>query len=145
MVSKPQFEKIALSFPGAVRKPSYGKPSILIAKKFFTRLRDEDNSLVLIVGSIDERDMLLDVDPDMFHITAHYKDYPAVLARLAKIDAKTLRGMLTQYWRRIAPKRFLKDGDDATASSSAGAKRPGKKPRKGAASPRPRGEKKARR
>ena len=40
MVSKAQFEKIALSFEGAEKGMSYGKPSFLLFKKFFTRLRD---------------------------------------------------------------------------------------------------------
>ena len=71
-------------FPGAVERPSYGKPVFLIAKKFFTRLRAEDDSLVLFVGSIDERDMLLEAEPALFHITDHYKNYPTVLVRIEK-------------------------------------------------------------
>src|SRR3954454_20396547 len=81
-LSKAQVKKIVLSFPGANESTSYGYPSFKIEKKFFTRLRAEDNSLVLIVGSMDERDMLLEADPKLFHITPHYKDYPSVLARL---------------------------------------------------------------
>ncbi|MDE2183175.1 MAG: MmcQ/YjbR family DNA-binding protein [Alphaproteobacteria bacterium] len=108
MVSKTQFEKIALSFEGVEKGESYGKPAFLLAKKFFTRLRQEDNSAVLIVGSIDERDMLIEVEPGIFHVTSHYKDYPAVLARLAKADSKTLQGLLAQHWRRSAPKSLLK-------------------------------------
>ena len=97
-----------LSFPGAEEGTSYGYPSYKVAGKFFTRLRDEDDSLVMIVGSIDERDMLLAADPSVFHITDHYKNYPDVLVRIAKIDAKTLRGMLERRWRAIAPKKLTK-------------------------------------
>jgi len=105
MVSKAQYEKIALSFEGVEKGTSYGKPAFLLGKKFFTRLREEDASIVLVVGSIDERDMLLELDPELFHITAHYKDYPAILARLAKIDARHLRGLLQQHWIRVAAKK----------------------------------------
>jgi hypothetical protein len=108
MVSKTQFEKIALSFESVEKGSSYGKPSFLHGKKFFTRLRDEDGSVVLFVGSIDEREMLMEVEPDIFHVTAHYKDYPMVLARLAKIDAKTLHGMLHRRWLSGAPKKLVK-------------------------------------
>ena len=31
---------------------------------------------MLFVGSIDERDMLIEADPALFHITDHYKNYP---------------------------------------------------------------------
>jgi hypothetical protein len=108
-LTKPQMKKIVMSFPGANESTSYGYPSFKIEKKFFTRLRSEDNSLVLVVGSIDERDMLLESEPALFHITPHYQNYPSVLARLEKLDAKTLRGMLERRWRQIASKRLQKE------------------------------------
>jgi len=105
-VSRAQYKKIALSFPGGNEKPSYGKPSFFIDKKFFTRWRDEENSIVLIVDSIDERDMLLEADPKTFFITEHYRNYPSVLAYAARLDTKTLRGMLGRRWQKIAPKKL---------------------------------------
>ncbi|HLJ00262.1 MAG TPA: MmcQ/YjbR family DNA-binding protein [Bradyrhizobium sp.] len=115
-ISKADFRKIALSFPEASEKPSYGKPSFFIAKKFFTRLRDEDDSIVWIVGSIDERDHLLEMDSKTYFITEHYRDYPAVLVRTARIDKAMLRKMLERRFRAIAPKRVLKEMDaQATA------------------------------
>jgi hypothetical protein len=105
-VTPAELKRIALSFPGVEEGSSYGKPSFLLAKKFFTRLRSEDNSIVLIVGSMDERDMLLESDPAQFHITAHYKDYPSVLVRMEKANAESLRAMLERRWRAIAPKKL---------------------------------------
>jgi len=103
--------EIALSFPGAVEGTSYGKPAFLVGSKFFTRLRDEDDSVVLMVGSIDERDMLLESDPKLFHITEHYRNYPAILGRLKNLDAATLRAMLTPRWRHLAPRKLVKEHD----------------------------------
>jgi hypothetical protein len=114
-VTAAQLREIALSFPGAIEATSYGKPSFHVGKKFFTRLRAEDNSIVLIVGSIDERDMLLESDPALFHITEHYRDYPSVLVRLGQLDATTLHGMLERRWRAIAPKKLLSSSDATTA------------------------------
>ena len=51
-LTKAQIKTIVLSFPGTLEKPSYGKPAFLVEKKFFTRLRAEDDSLVLFVGSM---------------------------------------------------------------------------------------------
>ena len=114
-ISKADLRKIALSFPEANEKPSYGKPSFFIAKKFFTRLRDEDASIVWIVGSIDERDHLLEMDPKTYFITEHYRDYPSVLVRTARIDKTMLRKMLERRFRAIAPKKVLKEMDAAAA------------------------------
>ncbi len=106
-LTKARLKKIALSFPGASEGTSYGKPAFLVNGKFFARLRDEDEALVLIVGSIDERDMLLESDPALFFITEHYKNYPSVLARLSRLDEATLQGMLERRWRTIAPKKLV--------------------------------------
>jgi hypothetical protein len=117
-ISKADLRRIALSFPEASEKLSYGKPSFFIAKKLFTRLRDEDASIVWIVGSIDERDHLLEMDPRTYFITDHYRDYPSVLVRIARIDKTILRKMLERRFRAIAPKKVLKEMDAAAASAS---------------------------
>lgn len=104
-----QFRTIALAFPGTTEGTSYGMPAILLLKKFFTRLRPEDNSLVLNVGSIDERDMLIEAEPATFHITEHYRNYPAVLARLERLDAARLKAMLERRWRVMVPKKMLRE------------------------------------
>src|SRR4051794_21565890 len=80
-----EMEAIVMSFPGAEKGMSYGRPSYLVNGKFFTRLRREDASLVLMEVSFDEREMLMEAEPATFHFTAHYKDYPAVLARMASL------------------------------------------------------------
>jgi hypothetical protein len=108
-ITKAELKKIALSFPEAHEKLSYGKPTFFIAKKFFTRLREEDASIVWSVDSIDERDHLIEIDPKTYFITDHYRDYPYVLVRIARIDKAMLRKMLERRWRAIAPKKLQKD------------------------------------
>ncbi len=115
-ITKAQFKKIALSFPEANEKLSYGSPAIFIAKKFFTRLRSQDDSIVWIVGSIDERDHMLEMDPKTYFITDHYKDYPSVLVRTSRIDQTMLKKMLERRWRAIAPKKLIREVDDAVAA-----------------------------
>ena len=122
-ISRAQLRKIALSFPGANEKPSYGKPSYFIEKKFFTRLRDEDDSIVWIIGSIDERDHLIEMDPRTYFITEHYRDYPAVLVRTSRISETMLKKMLERRWRAIAPKKLLRVIDEAAATKPARAKK----------------------
>ena len=123
-VTAAQLKKIALSFPEANEKPSYGKPSYFVAKKFFTRLRAEDNSVVFIVDGMDQRDLMLELDPQTYHITDHYKDYPAVLVRMERISTEELQTMLARRWRKIAPKKLLKEMDEKQNLSSPATTRP---------------------
>ena len=106
-----QFHDVVMAFPETEFTTSYGLPSYKSFGKFLTRLRKEDDSVVLGQVPFDEREMLCEADPETFHFTDHYKNYPCVLARLKALDAKTLRGYLTRQWRYNAPKKWLKAFD----------------------------------
>ncbi|HEV7159197.1 MAG TPA: MmcQ/YjbR family DNA-binding protein [Caulobacteraceae bacterium] len=103
-----EMRAICLSFPGVEEGTSYGRPAFLVNKKFFTRLRSEDASVVLMEVGFDEREMLIEAEPETFHFTAHYKDYPAVLARIATLHPGSFRNFLERRWRKIAPKALVR-------------------------------------
>jgi hypothetical protein len=111
-----EMDAIVMAFPGAEKGVSYGQPSYKVNGKFFTRLRREDQSLVLLEISFDEREMLMEAEPQTFHFTAHYKDYPSVLARIASLNPGSLQAFLDRRWRKIAPKKWVKERDAQTAS-----------------------------
>ena len=75
--------KLALAFPDVQEGSSYGTPGFKVRGKFMLRLKEDGESLAVRVGSIEERDMMLQADPRVFFITDHYQNYPAVLVRLA--------------------------------------------------------------
>ena len=107
-----ELKAMVLAFPETEEGFSYGHPAFKSFGKFLTRLRSEDNSLVLHC-SFDEREMLMEAEPETFHLTPHYQNYPSVLARLERVDAGTVKGMLERRWRATAPKSFLKAWDAA--------------------------------
>jgi hypothetical protein len=53
----------------------------------------EPGSLVVVVGD-DERDELIEGDPDTYYIKDHYVPWPTVLVRLSRIDDVALRDLL---------------------------------------------------
>lgn len=106
-----EMREIIMSFPGAEEGVSYGAPAYKVNGKFFTRLRGEDQSVVLMGVSFDERDMLMEAEPKTFHITPHYKDYPSVLARIETLHPGSFRSFLERKWRQIAPKKLIKAFD----------------------------------
>ncbi|HEX3916989.1 MAG TPA: MmcQ/YjbR family DNA-binding protein [Caulobacteraceae bacterium] len=110
-----EVREIILSFPDVTEGKSYGHPAFQVNKKFFTRYRRDDDSLVLLDVSHDEREMLVEAEPATFHFTAHYKDYPAVLARIASLHPGSLRNFLERRWRKIAPKKLVRERDAAAA------------------------------
>ena len=59
----------------------------------------------------DEREALMQADPDVFTNHPHYAPYPLLLVRPGHIDPDWAKARLTRTWRDLAPKRFLKDWD----------------------------------
>jgi hypothetical protein len=114
-----EMRAIILAFPGTEEGMSYGSPAFKVNGKFFTRLRREDASVVLVDVSFDEREMLIAAEPETFHLTPHYKDYPSVLARIESLHPGSFRNFLERRWRKIAPKKLVKDWDAANPTSPA--------------------------
>ena len=110
-MSPEEMKAIVMSFPGAEEGMSYGSPSFKVNGKFFTRLRRDDQSMVLMDVSFDEREMLMEAEPATFHLTPHYKDYPCVLARIATLHPGSFRNFLDRRWRKIAPKKLVRERD----------------------------------
>jgi len=100
--------QIALAFPGVGERLSYYKtPAFTARKKFLARKHQEEkDALVLMVGEF-EQGMLIQLNPDVFYITDHYRGSAAVLVRLNAIDPLDLQEALEKAWRKIALKRDI--------------------------------------
>lgn len=103
-----ELDALVLAFPATETGTTHGWPSFKAAGKFFTRLRPEDDSVVVYVDSLDHRDMLMEAEPETFHITDHYRGYPIVLARLASVDAGWLHAALEKRWLKLVPRSISK-------------------------------------
>jgi NTP pyrophosphatase (non-canonical NTP hydrolase) len=60
----------------------------------------------------DTRDFLMQVNPEAYYITDHYKNYPYVLVRLQHADLEDLKGHLLRTWRSTAPKKLIRELDN---------------------------------
>ncbi len=106
MINFESVRRLLLALPGVEEGPCFGTPGFRVRGKFFARLRDDGETLVVKCGD-DERDLRMQADPETFFTTDHYRGYPTVLVRLARVDSRTLRGLLEAAWRRGAPKRLV--------------------------------------
>jgi hypothetical protein len=97
--------RLILALPGIEEGRSYGLPSFLLAGRFFARFRDDDTVLVVQLGDISDRDVLMQLDPAVFFFTEHYRDYPAVLIRLAQVPVPLLKDVLHEAHQAVAAQR----------------------------------------
>jgi hypothetical protein len=102
--------RLALALPGVEEGTSYGTPAFRVKGKFFVRLREDGESIVVKVGD-DERDLLMEADPDAFFTTDHYRGYPSVLVRLSRVREADLAEVLDQAWARLAPPKLVAQRD----------------------------------
>jgi hypothetical protein len=104
-VSVADARRLLLGLPDIATGRSYGMPSFLLDGRFFARFRDDATVLVLQLGTIAEREVLMELDPGAFFFTEHYRNYPAVLIRLADVPATLLVDVVTEAHRQVAAKR----------------------------------------
>jgi len=63
------------------------------------------------VANQSEKEMLLAADEEKFFTEPHYNGFPAVLVRLAAIDVDELEELITDAWRRQAPRALVREFD----------------------------------
>ena len=100
--------RLLLSLPDVTEGRSYGYPSFLLNGRFLARFRDDDTVLVLLLATIDNRDVLMQMDPDAYFFTDHYRNYPAVLIRLAAVSRTLFVDVVKESWKHataLPPKR----------------------------------------
>jgi hypothetical protein len=101
--------KIALALDGVVDATAYGAPCFKLNGRIFACMainkQAEPNSLMIRLGDVDQRDALIDEDPDVYYLKPHYEPWPCVLVRLSKVNRDALRDLLAGAWRRMSAEK----------------------------------------
>jgi hypothetical protein len=109
------------TFPGCQKPAVNGREVVRVAGKIVAYLAGNERSrprgvpdneeFVIVRINFDKREHLLELNPDAFFVTPHYKNYPGVIVRLSTVDQKQLRDLLVDAWRLVAPRRLVRDWD----------------------------------
>jgi hypothetical protein len=100
---------VPAGLPGVEESTSYGTPALKVGGKLLLRIKDADT--LVLRCPLDEKEMLIDLDPDVFFETDHYRGWPAVLIRLSRIEPAALSRHIERAWRMQAPKRLQHEYD----------------------------------
>jgi uncharacterized protein YdhG (YjbR/CyaY superfamily) len=106
------------TFPGCQKEAAGGREVVRVAGKVVAYLASNDRSrpsgvpdneeFVIVRINFDRREHLLELNPEAFFVTPHYKNYPGVIVRLSTVDQRLLRDLLVEAWRLVAPKRLVR-------------------------------------
>jgi len=102
-----QLVKIGRGLPEVEEGIWFRTPALKVRGKSFVRLKEDGESVVFLLESVDEQEFLVRAQPELYFITDHYRGYPAVLARLAKLRVAECRRRLEQGWRLKAPRKLV--------------------------------------
>jgi hypothetical protein len=103
---------------------SYGTPALKVRGKLFLRAKDADTLVVMC--TLEEKELLMEAAPGIYFETDHYKGWPAVLVRASAISDAELAHRLARAWRLKAPKRLVaafEAADAATATAKTSKRR----------------------
>ena len=113
MKSRVSFEtvrKVGLRLPDVEESTAYGKPALKVRGKTFVCMcshKSADPDSLVVRTDFEQRDELLASDPDVYYITDHYKDYPAVLVRLPRVTPGILPDLLGMAYRFVARESLM--------------------------------------
>ena len=99
--------KIALGFKNVEEGTSYGTPAFKVSRKLFLRLREDGDTLV-IATTFEEREELIEAEPETYYVTDHYLNYPWVLVRLSRVHPDALRDLVARAWRLASPRKRVR-------------------------------------
>ena len=101
--------KAVMHLPCVEEYTCFQTPAFRVKKKLLARIREDGETLAV---HADDRDLWIKGDPSVFFITDHYRNYPFVLVKLPVVKEDVLQQLLLESWKRIAPKRLLKEFED---------------------------------
>lgn len=110
-----------LGLPGIEETTTLKQPTLKALGKLWVWWSPYEDALVFKVP-VEEREILIESEPDTFFVTPHYQSHPMVLVRPDRLDLEWVRHNLVRVWRAQAPKRVLKDFDAGNIGANTAAR-----------------------
>jgi hypothetical protein len=117
-VTYDQVRQFALTLPGVLEGRAYGGPSLHVGRKFMGRLREDGETLVLKIDPA-RRARLMKRGPTPFFSPSIIGRTPYVLIDLLAVNPSTLRKLIEEAWRMVAPKRMISAYDTSARKQKA--------------------------
>ena len=98
----------ALALPETEESTSYGRPAVRVRGKAFVYPGREPGSFA-VASPLEEKEFLMETDPDTFWETDHYRGWPAVLVRFGSRDRQRIEMVIRRAWWDRLSKTQQKD------------------------------------
>ncbi|MER7673826.1 MmcQ/YjbR family DNA-binding protein [Kitasatospora sp. NPDC096128] len=106
MVTFDEFRAMALALPEAAQEPTWGIQTLRVRGKVFA-MGAPDGDSVTVKASREDQAELIAAEPEVFSFARYVGRHGWVSVRLDLVDPEELRDVVTEAWRRTAPKRAV--------------------------------------
>ncbi len=97
---------LALGLPEVEEEASGRRGYRIRGKLFAWEARERDGGGLAVRVEREEKQLILDADPDVYFTSPHYNGYPAVQVRVERVHPDELAQRLEDAWLIQAPKRL---------------------------------------
>jgi len=96
--------RTALSLPAVEAGTAWSYPAFRHNGSLFLCFRKDLNSIV-VRASFEERDQMIEADPETYYTTDHHRPYPWVLARISRLRPEIVPDLLRMGLRHVPQKK----------------------------------------
>lgn len=104
----PEFRHLCLSLPEAEECETWGEPTFRVRDRIFA-MGSPESGFVSLKASLDDQSGLVEMDPKTFTPSAYTGRYGWVRVRLAGVGGDLAGRLVTNAWKRTAPRRLVAD------------------------------------
>jgi len=98
--------RLAVGFPEAEERETWGHPTFRVRDKMFATMSD-DGRQATVKATREEQAALVAAAPETFGIPAYVGRHGWVSIQLATVDPTELRELVVEAWRQTAPRRLV--------------------------------------
>ena len=103
-----EFRRLCLSLPEAEERETWGEATFRVRDRIFA-MGSFDGKFVSVKASLDDQSGLVEMDRRTFAPSAYTGRYGWVSVRLAGVGADLAGRLVTNAWKRTAPRRLVAD------------------------------------
>jgi hypothetical protein len=95
---------IGESLPDVEATTTWGVPALKVRGRMFVCMashKSAEPDTLVVRMDFDQRDALLEEDPDTYYLKEHYLNYPCVLVRLPRVHPDALRDLVHTAYRFV--------------------------------------------
>lgn len=105
IVTFAQLRRLCLALPEVEERETWGEATFRVRDKIFV-MGAPEGKVVSIKASLDDQAGLVAMDPSVFAVSAYTGRFGWVNVKLAKVRPELAQRLVTNAWKRTAPKRL---------------------------------------